>query len=133
MAAIVVVPTPHKKPVKFGNYATDMTFVCSAAIAAGQAVGLNTSGQLIVPASGGAAIGAALYGGEAGDEIAVRVSGVVAMYNGDGSVAIAAGVAVQAGALGGVILKAAGAQVGIALEPIAGGAFGYVKLSQVGA
>jgi len=129
MAAITAVPTPHTKPVKFGNYAVDMTFICSVKVSAGQAVGLNAAGKLVVPAAGAAAIGAALYAGEAEDEIAVRLNGVVAMFNGDGSTAIAPGASVAVGAFGGVVAGIAN-HIGISLEAIPGGAFGYVLLAQ---
>ena len=111
-----------------GAFGADQSFEAGADILAGQAVKLDSYGRLAVgttPASE-KIIGVALYDIPNGSIGAVRLLGVTVCANGDGSTAIAAGAAVMAGTLGGVVAATTGAILGIALEPIAGGATGKV-------
>ena len=109
-----------------GAFGTEFSYEASADVLAGQAVAV-TAGK-IAPATSGAFIGIALYDIPAGTEGAIRVAGVARCANADGATAITAGAAVTAGTLGGVTAHSTGTALGIALEPIAGGATGLVAL-----
>ena len=110
-----------------GAFGTDMSFEASADILAGQAVQLASTGKIApATASSQKVIGVAIYDIPNGTTGAVRVLGATTCANGDGSTAITAGAAVTAGTLGGVVAATTGAILGIALEPIAGGAVGKV-------
>ena len=114
-----------------GAFGADQSFEAGADILAGQVVKLDSYGKLAVattPASD-KIIGVALYDIPNGSIGAVRVGGVTVCANGDGSTGITAGAAVSAGTLGGVVAATTGAVLGIALEPIAGGATGKVMVS----
>ena len=110
-----------------GAYGYDASFEASADILAGQAVQIASTGK-IAPATANTqkVIGVALYDIPNGTIGAVRVLGATTCANADGATAITAGAAVTAGALGGVVAASTGAILGIALEPIAGGAIGKV-------
>ena len=110
-----------------GAYGYDATFEASADILAGQAVQLASTGKIApATASSQKVIGVAIYDIPNGTIGAVRVLGATTCANGDGSTAITAGAAVTAGTLGGVVAATTGSILGIALEPIAGGATGKV-------
>ena len=127
MAAITAFPdipdTMH------GAFGTEIAYVASADILGGQLVQINSNGT-VAPATASTQkiIGVALYDIPAGTEGAIRVVGVARCANADGATAITAGAAVTAGALGGVTAHSTGTALGIALEPIAGGATGLVAL-----
>lgn len=112
-----------------GAFGTEISKVAYSDILAGQVVQINSDG-LILPATASTQkiIGVALYDIPAGTEGAVRVAGVAKCANGDGSTAITAGAVVTAGTLGGVVALTTGNYLGIALEPIAGGAQGFVLI-----
>lgn len=112
-----------------GAFGTEVTKTASADILGGQAVQINSNGT-VAPATASTQkiIGVALYDIPSGTEGAIRVVGVVRCANGDGATAITAGAAVTAGTLGGVVAHSTGTALGIALEPIAGGATGLVAL-----
>ena len=114
-----------------GAFGADQSFEAAANILAGQVVKLNSSGKLEVATTPATdkIIGVALYDIPNGTIGAVRVAGVTVCANGDASVAIAAGAAVSAGTLGGVVAATTGAVLGIALEPIAGGDVGKVVVA----
>lgn len=122
---------PEIPDTMHGAFGTEVTKTASANILGGQAVQINSNGT-VAPATASTQkiIGVALYDIPAGSEGAIRVAGVARCANGDGSTAITAGAAVTAGALGGVVAASTGAILGIALEPIAGGATGLVVISQ---
>jgi hypothetical protein len=110
-----------------GAFGTDMSFEASSDILAGQAVQIASSGKIApATASSQKIIGVAIYDIPTGTIGAVRVLGATTCANADGSTAITAGAAVTAGALGGVAAATTGSILGIALEPIAGGAVGKV-------
>jgi hypothetical protein len=110
-----------------GAYGYDATYEASADILAGQAVQLASTGKIApATASSQKVIGVAIYDIPSGTTGAVRVLGATTCANGDGSTAITAGAPVTAGTLGGVVAATTGAILGIALEPIAGGATGKV-------
>ena len=110
-----------------GAFGTDMSFEASSDVLAGQAVQLASNGKIApATASSQKVIGVAIYDIPSGTIGAVRVLGATTCANGDGSTAITAGAAVTAGTLGGVVAATTGAILGIALEPIAGGAVGKV-------
>ena len=127
MAAITAFPdipdTMH------GAFGTEIAYVASADILGGQLVQINSNGT-VAPATASTQkiIGVALYDIPAGAEGAVRVAGVARVANADGATAITAGAGVTAGALGGASAAATGRQIGIALEPIAGGASGRIAI-----
>jgi predicted RecA/RadA family phage recombinase len=112
-----------------GAFGTEVTKTASADILGGQAVQINSNGT-VAPATASTQkiIGVALYDIPAGTEGAIRVAGVARCANGDGATAITAGAAVTAGTLGGIVAHSSGTALGIALEPIAGGATGLVAL-----
>ena len=112
-----------------GAFGYDASFEASADILAGQAVQIASTGK-IAPATASTqkVIGVALYDIPAGAEGAIRVVGVARVANGDGATAITAGAAVTASTLGGVVAHSTGTALGIALEPIAGGATGLVAI-----
>lgn len=112
-----------------GAFGTEVTKTASADILGGQAVQINSNGT-VAPATASTQkiIGVALYDIPAGTEGAIRVAGVARCANADGATAITAGAAVTAGTLGGVTAHSTGTALGIALEPIAGGATGLVAL-----
>ena len=112
-----------------GAFGTEISKVAYSDILAGQVVQINSDG-LILPATASTQkiIGVALYDIPSGTEGAVRVAGVAKCANGDGSTAITAGAVVTAGTLGGVVALTTGNYLGIALEPIAGGAQGFVLI-----
>lgn len=112
-----------------GAFGTEVTKTASADILGGQAVQINSNGT-VAPATASTQkiIGVALYDIPAGTEGAIRVTGVARCANADGATAITAGAAVTAGTLGGVTAHSTGTALGIALEPIAGGATGLVAL-----
>jgi len=122
---------PEIPDTMHGAFGTEVTKTASANILGGQAVQINSNGT-VAPATASTQkiIGVALYDIPAGSEGAIRVAGVARCANGDASVAITAGAAVTAGTLGGVVAATTGAILGIALEPIAGGATGLVVISQ---
>ena len=112
-----------------GAFGYDATYEASADILAGQAVQLASSGKIApATASSQKVIGIALYDIPSGTIGAVRVLGVSTAANGDGSTAITAGAPITAGTLGGVVAATTGSVLGIALEPIAGGATGKVLI-----
>jgi len=112
-----------------GAFGTEVTKTASADILGGQAVQINSNGT-VAPATASTQkiIGVALYDIPSGTEGAIRVVGVARCANADGATAITAGAAVTAGTLGGVVAHSTGTALGIALEPIAGGATGLVAL-----
>ena len=116
-----------------GAFGTEVTKTASADILGGQAVQINSNGT-VAPATASTQkiIGVALYDIPAGTIGAVRVAGVARAVAGAtvaaGATAITAGAAVTAGTLGGVTAHSTGTALGIALEPIAGGATGLVAL-----
>lgn len=122
---------PEIPDTMHGAFGTEVTKTASANILGGQAVQINSNGT-VAPATASTQkiIGVALYDIPAGSEGAIRVAGVARCANGDASAAITAGAAVTAGTLGGVVAASTGAILGIALEPIAGGATGLVVISQ---
>lgn len=110
-----------------GAFGTDMSYEAASDVLAGQAVQIASSGKISpATASSQKIIGVALYDIPQGELGAVRVIGVSTCANGDASVAITAGAFVTAGTLGGVVAATTGAILGVALEPIAGGATGKV-------
>ena len=112
-----------------GAFGTEISKVAYSDILAGQAVQINSDGLILTAtASTQKIIGVALYDIPAGTEGAVRVAGVAKCANGDSSTAITAGAVVTAGTLGGVVALTTGNYLGIALEPIAGGAQGFVLI-----
>ena len=112
-----------------GAYGTEMSYEANADILAGQIVQILSTGKVApATASSQKIVGVALYDIPAGTEGAIRVVGVVRCANGDGATAITAGAAVTAGTLGGVVAHSTGTALGIALEPIAGGATGLVAI-----
>ena len=113
-----------------GAYGTEVSFEASADILAGQIVQIASTGKIApATASSQKIIGVALYDIPNGTIGAVRVSGVARIANGDASVAITAGAPVTAGTLGGAVAASTGAYLGVALEPIGGGATGLVTVS----
>lgn len=114
-----------------GAFGADQSFEAAANILAGQVVKLNSSGKIEVATTPATEkiVGVALYDIPSGSLGAVRCSGVTVCANGDAATAIAAGAAVSAGTLGGVVATSTGTLLGIALEPIAGGATGKVLVS----
>lgn len=122
---------PEIPDTMHGAFGTEVTKTASADILGGQAVQINSNGT-VAPATASTQkiIGVALYDIPAGTEGAIRVAGVARCANGDASSAITAGAIVTAGTLGGVVAASTGAILGIALEPIAGGATGLVAISQ---
>ena len=113
-----------------GAYGTEMSYEANSAILAGQIVQiLSTDKVSPATASSQKIIGVALYDIPAGTIGAVRVIGVARVANGDASLAITAGAPVTAGTLGGAVAASTGAYLGVALEPIAGGATGLVTVS----
>ena len=127
MAAITAFP--EIPDTMHGAFGTEVTKTASADILGGQAVQINSNGTVApAPASTQKIIGVALYDIPAGTEGAIRVAGVARCANGDGATAITAGAAVTAGTLGGIVAHSSGTALGIALEPIAGGATGLVAL-----
>ena len=113
-----------------GAYGTEMSYEADSAILAGQIVQILSSGKVSpATASSHKIIGVALYDIPAGTIGAVRVIGVARVANGDASTAITAGAPVTAGTLGGAVAASTGAYLGVALEPIAGGATGLVTVS----
>ena len=114
-----------------GAFGPDQSFEAAANILAGQVVKLNSSGKIEVATTPATEkiIGVALYDIPNGSLGAVRLGGVTVCANGDASVAITAGATVSAGTLGGVVATTTGTILGIALEPIAGGATGKVLVS----
>ena len=122
---------PEIPDTMHGAFGTEVTKTASANILGGQAVQINSNGT-VAPATASTQkiIGVALYDIPAGSEGAIRVAGVARCANADASGAITAGAAVTAGTLGGVVAATTGAILGIALEPIAGGATGLVVISQ---
>lgn len=113
-----------------GAYGTEMSYEADSAILAGQIVQILSTGKVSpATASSHKIIGVALYDIPAGTIGAVRVIGVARVANGDASVAITAGAPVTAGTLGGAVAASTGAYLGVALEPIAGGATGLVTVS----
>lgn len=127
MAAITAFP--EIPDTMHGAFGTEVTKTASADILGGQAVQINSNGT-VAPATASTQkiIGVALYDIPSGTEGAIRVVGVARVANADGATAITAGAAVTAGALGGVVAHSTGTAVGIALEPIAGGATGLVAI-----
>lgn len=113
-----------------GAFGTEVTYTASADILGGQLVQIASNGT-VAPATASTqkVIGVALYDIPSGSEGAIRVAGVARVANADGSTAITAGVAVTAGALGGATAHSTGRAIGIALEPIAGGATGRVAIA----
>lgn len=113
-----------------GAYGTEMSYEADSAILAGQIVQILSSGKVSpATASSHKIIGVALYDIPAGTIGAVRVIGVARVANGDASTAITAGAVVTAGTLGGAVALTTGNYLGVALEPIAGGATGLVTIS----
>ncbi len=114
-----------------GAFGPDQSFEAAANILAGQVVKLNSSGKIEVATTPATdkIIGVALYDIPSGSLGAVRLGGVTVCANADASTAITAGAAVSAGTLGGVVATSTGTILGIALEPIAGGATGKVLVS----
>lgn len=127
MAAITAFP--EIPDTMHGAFGTEVTKTASADILGGQAVQINSNGT-VAPATASTQkiIGVALYDIPAGAEGAIRVVGVARVANGDGATAITAGAAVTASTLGGVVAHSTGSALGIALEPIAGGATGLVAI-----
>ena len=113
-----------------GAFGTEVTKTAYSDVKAGQVVQINSDG-LVLPATASSQkiIGVALYDIPSGTEGAVRVAGVARCANGDGSTAITAGAVVTAGTLGGVVALTTGNYLGVALEPIAGGADGLVVIA----
>ena len=113
-----------------GAYGTEMTYEASADILAGQIVQIASNGK-VAPATASTQkiVGVAIYDIPSGTKGAVRVCGVARVANGDASVAITAGAAITAGTLGGAVAATTGSILGIALEPIAGGATGLATVS----
>ena len=113
-----------------GAFGTEVTKTASADILGGQAVQINSNGT-VAPATASTQkiIGVALYDIPAGTIGAVRVNGVARVANGDASLAITAGAPVTAGTLGGAVAASTGAYLGVALEPIDGGATGLVTVT----
>ena len=113
-----------------GAYGTEMSYEASADIQGGQIVQIASNGKIApATASSQKIIGVALYDIPAGTVGAVRVIGVARVANADASVAITAGAPVTAGTLGGAAAASTGAYLGVALEPIDGGATGLVTVS----
>ena len=113
-----------------GAYGTEMSYEADSAILAGQIVQILSTGKVSpATASSQKIIGVALYDIPAGTVGAVRVIGVARVANGDATTAITAGAPVTAGTLGGAVAASTGAYLGVALEPIAGGATGLVTVS----
>ncbi len=110
-----------------GAFGKDFTFEAASDVLAGQAVQIASSGKISpATASSQKIIGVAIYDIPADTIGAVRILGVTTCANGDASQAITAGAFVTAGTLGGVVAATTGAILGVALEPIAGGATGKV-------
>lgn len=128
MAAITAFPDVPDSV--HGAFGTEVTYTASADILGGQLVQIASNGT-VAPATASTqkVIGVALYDIPSGSEGAVRVAGVARVANGDGATAITAGAAVTAGALGGAVAHSTGRAIGIALEPIAGGATGRVAIA----
>ena len=113
-----------------GAFGTECTYEAASDVLAGQVVQINSSGKIApATASSQKIIGVAIYDIPSGTEGAVRVVGVARCANGDASTAITAGAPVTAGTLGGVVAASTGAYLGVALEPIAGGATGLVTVT----
>ena len=113
-----------------GAYGTEMSYEANADILGGQIVQILSTGKVApATASSQKIIGVALYDIPAGTIGAVRVSGVARVANGDASLAITAGAPVTAGTLGGAVAASTGAYLGVALEPIDGGATGLVTVN----
>ena len=113
-----------------GAFGTEVTKKAYSDVLAGQVVQINSDG-LVLPATASSQkiIGVAIYDIPSGTEGAIRVAGVAKCANGDASTAITAGAVVTAGTLGGVVALTTGNYLGVALEPIAGGAEGYVVIA----
>ena len=121
---------PYIPDTMHGAFGTEVTKTAYSDILGGQAVQINSDG-LVLPATASSQkiIGVALYDIPAGTAGAIRVAGVARCANGDASTAITAGAVVTAGTLGGVVALTTGNYLGVALEPIAGGADGLVVIA----
>ena len=128
MAAITAFP--DVPDTLHGAFGTEMSYTASADILGGQLVQIASNGT-VAPATASTqkVIGIALYDIPSGTIGAVRVAGVARVANADAATAITAGAAVTAGALGGATAHSTGRAIGIALEPIAGGATGLVAIA----
>lgn len=121
---------PDIPDTMLGAFGTEMTYEASADILAGQIVQIASTGKVTpATASSQKIVGVALYDIPANTTGAVRVLGVAKVANGDASVAITAGAAITAGTLGGAVAATTGSILGIALEPIAGGATGLALVA----
>ncbi len=121
---------PEIPNTQHGSFGTEMTYEASADILAGQIVQIASTGKVApATASSQKIVGVALYDIPSGTIGAVRVCGVAMVANADGSTAITAGAAITAGTLGGAAAATTGSILGIALEPIAGGATGLALVS----
>lgn len=121
---------PEIPNTQHGAFGTEMTYEASADILGGQIVQIASNGKVApATASSQKIVGVALYDIPSGTIGAVRVCGVAMVANADGSTAITAGAAITAGTLGGAAAATTGSILGIALEPIAGGATGLALVS----
>ena len=121
---------PDIVDTQLGAFGTEMTYEAASDVLAGQICQINSSGKVApATASSQKIVGVALYDIPTGSIGAVRVIGVARVANGDASTAITAGAPVTAGTLGGAVAASTGAYVGIALEPIAGGATGLITVT----
>lgn len=121
---------PEIPDTMHGAFGTEMTYEASSDILAGQIVQIASTGKVApATASSQKIVGVALYDIPSGTIGAVRVCGVARVANADGSTAITAGAAITAGTLGGAAAATTGSILGIALEPIAGGATGLALVS----
>ncbi len=121
---------PEIYDTQHGAFGTEMSYEADGDILAGQLVQIQADGTVkVATASTQKIIGVALTDIADGFVGAIRVCGVARIANGDASVAITAGAPVTAGTLGGAVAGSTGSLIGVALEPIAGGATGLILVS----
>lgn len=124
---------PDIMPVKQGVYADARTYTSGAPLSAGQVVKIDGTGKVVpVTATADVPLGVVLDNTAAGYPVAVQVNGLVYVANSTDSTAIAAGVFVTGGALGGVAAAATAGNrvVGVSMEPIPAAGFGCILISQ---
>lgn len=133
MAAITAFP--DIMPVQQGQYNNTRSYYAGADILAGQAViAGSTAGQVIPATASGTTpvLGVAITQAAAGYLVTVQIDGIAAVANADASTAIAAGAFVAVGTYAGAVSVATStlsAIVGQALEPIAGGSYGLIRVA----
>lgn len=131
MAAITAFP--DIMPTQQGQYQNTVSYIAGADILAGQTVTFGSTAGTVVPATGTTTVlGVAIADADNGCKVTVQVDGIAYVANADGSTAIAQGAFVATGAYAGAVAAATStltAIVGQALEPIAGGSYGRIRVA----